>query len=304
MFRGQHRYQDAADAFRHVLALNPDFTAAQKQLEQVEPKLALASSLEPVEDVDQWSRPPAAGKKPVARHADRTGTTRQVPTETIIVTDPKPVAGAGNTASAVPVNEVDVASPDSNEDVIPIEEVEVTFVDPTDDDVVQVDAERQVPSETIVASDPKPVPGASNAVTDEPVGETDEASPDSDEVVIPIEEVEVTFVEPAEDPVAQVDMGEQVTSETVGADDPQPVASLTSAVSVVPIDEAGAVVETTEDELRQEDEEVLEEIPVDEEPIEDVARDGNEAEDDSLDSDADVEWIEAEDVEEIGEAAE
>lgn len=35
MYRGQRRYQEAAGAFEHVLGLDPEFTAARKQLEQL-----------------------------------------------------------------------------------------------------------------------------------------------------------------------------------------------------------------------------------------------------------------------------
>jgi hypothetical protein len=54
MFRGQHRYQDAADALHRVLALNPDFSAAKQQLEVIAPQLALSTPIEPVADVDEW----------------------------------------------------------------------------------------------------------------------------------------------------------------------------------------------------------------------------------------------------------
>ena len=54
MFRHQHRYRDAGDAFRHVLALNPGFIAAQQQLEDIAPQLALATPIEPVANLNQW----------------------------------------------------------------------------------------------------------------------------------------------------------------------------------------------------------------------------------------------------------
>ena len=41
MYRGQRMYEEAADAFQHVLSIRPDFSAAQTQLEQI------ASHLEP-----------------------------------------------------------------------------------------------------------------------------------------------------------------------------------------------------------------------------------------------------------------
>ncbi len=67
MFRGQHRYRDAADAFQRVLAMNPGFTAAQKQLDDLQPKLQLSSELEPVANVPAWnSQPTASEQKPPA----------------------------------------------------------------------------------------------------------------------------------------------------------------------------------------------------------------------------------------------
>ncbi|MCH7814790.1 MAG: tetratricopeptide repeat protein [Planctomycetes bacterium] len=54
MFRGQHRYRDAADAFEHVVALNPRFSAAKQQLEQLEPRLAMSTPLEPVAKLNEW----------------------------------------------------------------------------------------------------------------------------------------------------------------------------------------------------------------------------------------------------------
>ncbi|MCP4251216.1 MAG: tetratricopeptide repeat protein [bacterium] len=60
MFRGQHRYRDAADAFNQVVALNPRFTAAKQQLEQLEPRLAMSTPLEPVAKMNEW--PTVAGR--------------------------------------------------------------------------------------------------------------------------------------------------------------------------------------------------------------------------------------------------
>lgn len=46
MYRGQQRYAEAAGAYRHVLAVNPDFVAAQTQLEQIVANQALQTPLD------------------------------------------------------------------------------------------------------------------------------------------------------------------------------------------------------------------------------------------------------------------
>jgi tetratricopeptide (TPR) repeat protein len=48
MFRADNRYRDAADSFNQVLAINRNFQAAQKQLEEIQPKLALQNQHEPI----------------------------------------------------------------------------------------------------------------------------------------------------------------------------------------------------------------------------------------------------------------
>jgi tetratricopeptide (TPR) repeat protein len=87
MFRGQHRYRDAADAFERVLVLNPDFVAARKQLEEIKPKLALSTTLEPVANLKSWS-----SVAPLAVDALRSP------------------AESGNDAAVVPFDPEDIAS--------------------------------------------------------------------------------------------------------------------------------------------------------------------------------------------------
>lgn len=52
----QHRYQDAAAAYRHVLAVSPDFSAATIQLEAIGPKLELTTPLEPVAPIAEFAQ--------------------------------------------------------------------------------------------------------------------------------------------------------------------------------------------------------------------------------------------------------
>jgi len=64
MFQAQHRYRDAADAFEHVLTLDPGSQAARQQLGLLQPRLALASALEPTVNLKQW--PAVRGHRPAA----------------------------------------------------------------------------------------------------------------------------------------------------------------------------------------------------------------------------------------------
>lgn len=54
MFRGHHRYRDAANAFEHVLSLSPQFEAAKTQLAQIAPNLEMETVLEPTTDMEEW----------------------------------------------------------------------------------------------------------------------------------------------------------------------------------------------------------------------------------------------------------
>ena len=54
VLRSKHQYHDAAGVFQLALDFNPDFHAAGKQLEQIRPKLAQASTLEPTANDTFW----------------------------------------------------------------------------------------------------------------------------------------------------------------------------------------------------------------------------------------------------------
>lgn len=69
MYRGQHRYAEAAEVFEYVLTLDPNFVAARTQLKQI------ASHIEPVA-VPPWDRKPS---KKVTTTADRAGQSQPHP---------------------------------------------------------------------------------------------------------------------------------------------------------------------------------------------------------------------------------
>ncbi len=52
MYHSGHRYAEAAEAYEHVLSLNPEFTAAQRQLNAIAPKLAQVVVMQPEAEVE------------------------------------------------------------------------------------------------------------------------------------------------------------------------------------------------------------------------------------------------------------
>lgn len=66
MFRGEHRYRDAANAFERVLSLASRFEAAKIQLAQIAPRLELETPLEPLADMGAWEIVAQAPNAPLA----------------------------------------------------------------------------------------------------------------------------------------------------------------------------------------------------------------------------------------------
>ena len=73
IFRSEHRYRDAAGVFERVLEIDPNFVAARKQLQQIQPQLALANELEPTLNQDGWTALAQAltGTLPADQSADQ-----------------------------------------------------------------------------------------------------------------------------------------------------------------------------------------------------------------------------------------
>lgn len=67
MYRGQHRYDEAAEVFEYILTLDPSFVAAKTQLKQI------ISHIDPA-DTPEWDRP---ARTQVSTAADRTDLAQQ-----------------------------------------------------------------------------------------------------------------------------------------------------------------------------------------------------------------------------------
>ena len=236
MFRAQQRYQDAGEAFNHVLALNADFSAARRQLALLEPKLALASQLEPVAEVEERAEPQEAIEAPPAEQV------------AVVEAAPPPVPDE-------PAAEEHVEAALTNaETVVSAEEYgQSVDIDPSLQQTPQDPCPEWDDTAPEPFADDAPLPVAETVALDEPVDQSELAAPVVDEAVVAAVVVD-EFIEPVE--IEDADEDEpcwETVIEWAGPVETEPVASVVdeAMVTAFVVDE---VIEAAEIEDAEEDE--------------------------------------------------